>query len=45
MKPMTLNTMLYDHVNEDMETISVNDFRDDDDPLKRQQKKSNQFQH
>ena len=36
MKPMTLNTMLYDHVYEGMKSISINDFRDDDDPLKQQ---------
>ena len=36
LKPMTLNTMLYDHVYEGMKSISINDFRDDDDPLKQQ---------
>ena len=36
MKPMTLNTMLYEHVHEGMEIMSLNDFRDDDDPLKQQ---------
>ena len=34
-KPMTLNTMLYDHEHEEM-TMYINDFRDDDDPLKQQ---------
>ena len=33
---MTLNTMLYDHVNEGIEWESINDFYDDDDPLKKQ---------
>ncbi len=33
---MTLNTMLYEHVHEGMEIMSINDFRDDDDPLKQQ---------
>ena len=27
MKTMTLNTMLYDHINVDIETMSLNDFR------------------
>ena len=34
-KPMTLNTMLYDHEHEEM-AMYINDFRDDDDPLKQQ---------
>ena len=36
MKPMTLNTMLYYHVNEGIEWESINDFRDDYYPLKKQ---------
>ena len=36
MKPMTLNTMLYDQVYESMKSISINDFHNDDDPLKQQ---------
>ena len=35
MKPMTPNTILYDHSHEEM-VMSINDFRDDDDPLKLQ---------
>ena len=36
MKPLTLNTMLYNHVHEEdvYKTMSINDFRDDDHPLK-----------
>ncbi len=30
---MTLNTMLYDHVNEGIRTMPINDFLDDMDPL------------
>ena len=33
---MTLNTMLYDHINEGIEIMSVNYFRDESDPLKEQ---------
>ena len=36
MKLLTRGTMLYDHIHEEdgCKTMSINDFRDDDDPLK-----------